>query len=34
MGVAGRQRVEELFSWGAIAQRTVDLYQSLTAARS
>jgi starch synthase len=34
MGVAGRKRVEELFSWGAIAQRTVDLYQSLIVARS
>jgi glycogen synthase len=33
MAVAGRRRVEELFSWGAIAQKTVDLYQSLTAAR-
>ena len=29
MAVAGRRRVEELFSWGAIAQRTVDLYGSL-----
>jgi len=29
MGAAGRRRVEELFSWGAIAQRTVDLYGSL-----
>ena len=31
MGAAGRRRVEELFSWGAIAQRTVDLYESLIA---
>jgi starch synthase len=29
MGRAGRERVEKLFSWGAIAQRTVDLYESL-----
>jgi starch synthase len=30
MGKAGRRRVEEYFSWSAIAQRTVDLYWSLT----
>jgi glycogen synthase len=30
MGAAGRERVEKLFSWGAIAQRTVDLYEYLT----
>lgn len=29
MGKAGRQRVERLFSWDAIARRTVDLYGSL-----
>jgi glycogen synthase len=29
MGTAGRQRVERLFSWDAIARRTVDLYESL-----
>jgi glycosyltransferase involved in cell wall biosynthesis len=28
-GAAGRRRVEEHFSWDAIAQRTVDLYRSL-----
>ena len=27
--VTERRRVEQLFSWGAIAQRTVDLYESL-----
>jgi glycogen synthase len=31
MGQAGRRRVEQLFSWDAIARRTVDLYGSLTA---
>ena len=29
MGVAGRKRVVENFSWTAIAQRTLELYQSL-----
>src|SRR4051794_23390897 len=29
MGAAGRQRVEQMFSWRAIARRTVDLYESL-----
>ena len=29
MGQAGRQRVEERFSWRVIAQRTADLYRSL-----
>jgi len=29
MGAAGRERVEALFSWGAIAERTVKLYRSL-----
>jgi glycogen synthase len=29
MAAAGRKRVEEHFSWSAIAQRTVDLYASL-----
>jgi glycogen synthase len=29
MAEAGRRRVQEQFSWGAIAQRTVELYQSL-----
>ena len=33
MAVAGRRRVEELFSWGAIAQKTVDLYESLIRGR-
>ena len=33
MGEAGRKRVEEYFSWTAIAEQTVDLYQSLIAAR-
>jgi alpha-maltose-1-phosphate synthase len=30
-GRAGRQRVEDHFSWAAIAQRTMDLYRSLNA---
>jgi starch synthase len=30
-GRAGRQRVEDHFSWAAIAQRTLDLYRSLAA---
>jgi glycogen synthase len=29
MGEAGRRRVEEHFTWSAIARRTADLYQSL-----
>ena len=29
MGQAGRRRVDEHFSWDAIAQQTVDLYRSL-----
>jgi starch synthase len=33
MGRAGRRRVEEHFAWSTIARRTVDLYQSLLAAR-
>ena len=33
-GHAGRKRVEEHFSWTAIADQTIDLYQSLIAARS
>jgi len=31
-GQAGRKRVEETFSWTAIAHQTIDLYQSLVAA--
>jgi glycogen synthase len=31
MAVAGRRRVEEHFAWGAIARRTMALYQSLGA---
>ncbi len=30
-GRAGRQRVEDHFSWAAIAQQTMDLYRSLVA---
>lgn len=30
MGAAGRIRAEEHFSWGAIAQRTTEIYRSLT----
>ena len=33
-GHAGRKRVEEHFSWTAIADQTIDLYQSLIAPRS
>jgi glycosyltransferase involved in cell wall biosynthesis len=29
MAAAGRRRVEERFSWGAIAQQTTQLYASL-----
>jgi starch synthase len=29
MGAAGRRRALELFSWSAIADRTVTLYRSL-----
>jgi starch synthase len=37
MGRAGRQRAVEHFSWSAIAERTMDVYRSVTspaAARS
>jgi glycosyltransferase involved in cell wall biosynthesis len=34
MGQAGRQRVEEHFTWGAIARRTAELYESLAPART
>jgi glycogen synthase len=30
MGAAGRRRVEERFSWEAVARRTVELYERLT----
>jgi glycogen synthase len=33
-GLAGRRRVEEHFSWDAIAARTLELYRELAAARS
>jgi len=33
MGEAGRRRVEEHFSWTAIAAQTIDLYRGLIAAR-
>jgi glycosyltransferase involved in cell wall biosynthesis len=33
MGRAGRRRVEERFSWGAIAHQTVRLYESLASLR-
>jgi len=33
MGAAGRRRVEERFSWGAIAAETVALYERLTSSR-
>jgi alpha-maltose-1-phosphate synthase len=33
MGEAGRKRVEDHFSWTAIAAQTVDLYRSLISAR-
>ena len=34
MGEAGRRRVEELFSWTAIAAQTIKLYESLIAQRA
>src|SRR4051794_5852591 len=33
MGEAGRRRVEDHFTWSAIARRTADLYEKLAAAR-
>jgi starch synthase len=33
MGVKGRQRAEALFSWGAVARRTLALYRNLVDAR-
>ncbi len=30
MGVAGRRRAEDHFSWGAIAERTIDFYRSVS----
>jgi glycogen synthase len=33
MGKAGRRRAEEVFSWGAIARQTHDLYEELVAKR-
>ncbi len=33
-GEAGRRRVEETFSWSAIAEQTIELYRSLTGTRS
>jgi glycosyltransferase involved in cell wall biosynthesis len=33
MGVKGRQRAEALFSWGAVASRTLALYRDLGKAR-
>jgi glycogen synthase len=33
MGVKGRQRAEALFSWGAVASRTLALYRDLVKAR-
>ena len=33
MGLAGRRRVESHFAWSAVAQRTADLYRSLTGTR-
>lgn len=33
MGLAGRQRAVEKFSWAAIAQQTLELYRGLTAAK-
>ena len=34
MGEAGRKRVEDHFSWGAIAAQTIALYEQLVAARA
>ena len=33
-GDAGRKRVEEIFSWTAIAQQTIQLYERLIAQRN
>jgi starch synthase len=33
LGLAGRKRVEEIFSWTAIAHQTIDLYQNLIEAK-
>jgi glycosyltransferase involved in cell wall biosynthesis len=33
MGVKGRQRAEALFSWAAVARRTLALYQALVESR-
>jgi starch synthase len=33
MGEAGRKRVEEHFSWTAIAAQTIELYEGLIAAK-
>jgi starch synthase len=33
MGEAGRKRVEEHFSWTAIAAQTIDLYRDLIASK-
>jgi starch synthase len=32
MGVAGRRRAVERFSWGAIAERTIELYERVAGA--
>jgi glycosyltransferase involved in cell wall biosynthesis len=29
MGVAGRQRVEKLFTWERVAEQTVEVYKEL-----
>ena len=31
MGVAARRRVEEHFSWDAIAERTIEVYETVLA---
>jgi hypothetical protein len=33
MGVKGRQRAEALFSWAAVARRTLALYRDVVKAR-
>jgi starch synthase len=33
MGVAGRRRAQDHFSWDTIADRTIEVYQSAVASR-
>jgi starch synthase len=33
MGIAGRRRAQEHFSWDAIADRTIEVYESAVTSR-